>query len=382
MPAHQDDSYGRLLGQVYDCITQPQLWQSVLGTLCERLDLMQAVLGVYEPWSGSPLLRIQHGMAQVFFDRMPGYGPEMAEHWGGPQKIMSYPLGEVVIHSVARGASAVQENRFVREWCAPQSIVDFAAMSLVGNRSALGTLVFTSDRRLDPVVETGLDLLRLLSPHLRRALEISDLLQLKTIETDRLRAALEALPNGLILVEAGGGIVFMNEAAGAMCRHNDGIRISEGRLTLRDRIAMTALTSTLSGTLDTGAPTESGGSIPVRGSAGHYAMLHVLPLRFGSLRRGLDERAVAAIFMTADTGYAPLPHDALRMLFDLTPAEIRICALLLEGLTPAESAAQLGIATSTARTHLLRIFEKTGTDRQVELVRLIGSLAMPGATGR
>ncbi len=52
-------------------------------------------------------------------------------------------------------------------------------------------------------------------------------------------------------------------------------------------------------------------------------------------------------------------------------------------MTPAEScvfesiASRLGIATATVKTHLLRVFQKTGCNRQVDLVKLAGSLAMP-----
>jgi DNA-binding CsgD family transcriptional regulator len=35
------------------------------------------------------------------------------------------------------------------------------------------------------------------------------------------------------------------------------------------------------------------------------------------------------------------------------------------------AAARLGVARSTARTHLLKLFQMTGTNRQAELVRLL-----------
>jgi DNA-binding CsgD family transcriptional regulator len=53
----------------------------------------------------------------------------------------------------------------------------------------------------------------------------------------------------------------------------------------------------------------------------------------------------------------------------LTPAELGVLTLLLDGKTPSEIAATRGVAISTVRTHLKRLFAKTGTRRQADLVR-------------
>ena len=40
-------------------------------------------------------------------------------------------------------------------------------------------------------------------------------------------------------------------------------------------------------------------------------------------------------------------------------------------------AAELGIAETTVKTHLARLFAKTGTRRQAELVKLVAGFSMP-----
>jgi len=61
----------------------------------------------------------------------------------------------------------------------------------------------------------------------------------------------------------------------------------------------------------------------------------------------------------------------LREAYGLTPAEERLALLILQGLTLGEAEAVLNIRHSTARTHMKRIYAKTGARRQVELVRLL-----------
>jgi DNA-binding CsgD family transcriptional regulator len=57
----------------------------------------------------------------------------------------------------------------------------------------------------------------------------------------------------------------------------------------------------------------------------------------------------------------------------LTPAEERMLALIAEGLDTVIAAKRMGIAPTTARTHLQRLFTKTGTARQSELVRFVAT---------
>ena len=58
-------------------------------------------------------------------------------------------------------------------------------------------------------------------------------------------------------------------------------------------------------------------------------------------------------------------------LFGLTTAEHRLLRLLFDGMSLARAAASLGVARTTARTHLQRIFDKVGCRRQSDLVRLV-----------
>ena len=53
----------------------------------------------------------------------------------------------------------------------------------------------------------------LLSPHVCRAVAISDALNLKTIRSEALEATLNALASGVYLVDRSGRVIYMNRAA-------------------------------------------------------------------------------------------------------------------------------------------------------------------------
>ncbi|HSR63698.1 MAG TPA: response regulator [Gammaproteobacteria bacterium] len=63
--------------------------------------------------------------------------------------------------------------------------------------------------------------------------------------------------------------------------------------------------------------------------------------------------------------------DVLESLYNLTPAEARVVAKLVEYPDLKHASEQLNISTSTARTHLKRAFRKTNTNRQSALVHKI-----------
>ncbi len=51
--------------------------------------------------------------------------------------------------------------------------------------------------------------------------------------------------------------------------------------------------------------------------------------------------------------------------------DARLATAIASGNTPDEAAALLRMTVGTARTHLKRVFYKTATTRQAELVRLV-----------
>lgn len=66
------------------------------------------------------------------------------------------------------------------------------------------------------------------------------------------------------------------------------------------------------------------------------------------------------------------------MVYGLSPAQHRVAALVADGLTLNEIAERMEITPNTARTHLSRIFEKTGVRNQSALVRILLTAIAPG----
>jgi len=73
--------------------------------------------------------------------------------------------------------------------------------------------------------------------------------------------------------------------------------------------------------------------------------------------------------MTLERAIHPDPNAAaaLRRLYFLTQREAEVAIAVARGAGLRTAADALGIGVNTVRTHLQRVFEKTGTSRQAEL---------------
>ena len=214
-------------------------------------------------------------------------------------------------------------------------------------------------------------------PHLARGFRMRRILQSAVDRADRCQSMVDRMPSAALLVTADGRVLEQNQAAERTLRVGDGLLERQGRLAARDHRETALLLLHLIGEATRSAPAHGArcGTCRVsRADGGFYAAL-VTPVR-ADAQNGCS--APAALLLLTDPSQLPLPSEqALRVLYDLTLSEARTARALLAGQGPREIAGQLGVGLGTVRTHLHRIFEKTGTTSQADLVRLLLSCASP-----
>jgi DNA-binding CsgD family transcriptional regulator len=111
---------------------------------------------------------------------------------------------------------------------------------------------------------------------------------------------------------------------------------------------------------------------------GERYAVHVLPLTSGARRRAAaGHAAVAAVFIRKAATEASFPPEMIARHYSLTPSELRVLLAICEVGGVPETADALGISEATVKTHLQRVFRKTGANRQADLVKLMASFANP-----
>jgi DNA-binding CsgD family transcriptional regulator len=71
------------------------------------------------------------------------------------------------------------------------------------------------------------------------------------------------------------------------------------------------------------------------------------------------------------------PLEQIARHYKLTPSELRVLIAVVEVGGVREMADALGLGEPTVKTHLNRLFSKTGTRRQADLVKLMAGFSSP-----
>jgi DNA-binding CsgD family transcriptional regulator len=119
-------------------------------------------------------------------------------------------------------------------------------------------------------------------------------------------------------------------------------------------------------------------SLPLRARDGTRYVMHVLPLASGARRpAGAPYDATAALFICKAAAEAPSAPEIIAQAYNLTPTELRVLLAIAEVGGVPEVAAALGVAETTIKTHLSRLFAKTGGRRQADLVKIVAGFVNP-----
>lgn len=210
----------------------------------------------------------------------------------------------------------------------------------------------------------ALDALR---PHLARSALVAARLRLERAEAAV--SALDAMGVPAAVISGSGRVLTANRFFDAMGHvflplAFGGVAITDSSANRLFQDAMMAMK---------GADWSSVRSIPLAPASDRAAaIVHVLPLRHAAhdIFSGADILVIANELKPEAT--APTAR-ILSALFDLTPSEARVAGGLAEGKSLKRISAEMGIGFGSGRTYLARIFNKTGTNQQSQLVALLKS---------
>jgi DNA-binding CsgD family transcriptional regulator len=366
-----------LIGGIYDCAIAPDGWPQTLGEICSLMNCMAGAIQLADLKEPRVEIFRSWGIAPNWLERYNNYAEDLLALYRGYADIDALPLDEPLVLSRHPGGPPT-EDRIYREWAKPQGMCDGLKAIVLRERGRIGTFGADRHEAVGPATDREVEILRLLLPHIRRAVTISDVMDLKTLRVDALATTLDSLSAGVIVVADGNSILHANESARRMFAAHGPVVSRRSKLAASHGGAEAELAKaiTLAHRNEAGIG-AAGIDVALRGPAGEPAIAHVLPLARGDLRTRLVPRATAAIFITQAEAVPPPGLGALARSFALTPAEGRLLGRLAAGATLAEAGAALGVTLATAKTHIRRIFAKTSTTRQADLVALIHRLAPP-----
>ncbi|WP_232631810.1 helix-turn-helix transcriptional regulator [Methylobacterium sp. Leaf118] len=354
-----------LIDRIYEAAAVPELWRGVLADLARLVDAPEAVMVVstgtrFRDWvTSSPEF---DALVLAHFERF-------------PDNIRTRRLLELGHPGFLTDRDVVSEEELATD----PLYQDFLIPRGYGAGTATAVQVPSGDSVIihceRPVAEghfgpAAVGVLDGLRPHLARAALLSARLEMERVATTARTLELLGLPAAVL--GSGGRLLAANPSLTALMPHI--LSDQPARLAVVDPAADRLLREAVSGAGFGPVPVRS---IPIPAQRGHPpVILHLVPVRGAA--HDVFARARAVLVATPVVARDVPTADVVQGLFDLTPAEARLAALIAAGDAPAPAAAKLGITASTARSVLKRIFQKTGVSRQAELVGLLTGTALTG----
>jgi hypothetical protein len=257
------ERFSNLIGNIYDASLDPALWPGVFKAACGFIggsaaslvsqDTIRRTAHIYYSWGTDP------HYDQLYCEKYCKLDPIFPS-------IFFFDVEET--HSVSDCLPREEfcRTRFSREWLNPQGLVDGLFSNL--EKSPTSCAIFTVARTIiDGLVDDEMRRrYELVVPHMRRALLIGEVIDLKKVEAAALADSLDTLSSGMFLVNVAGRIVHANISGHLMVSERKVLRALGGKLgaidPLGDQALLDAFTAAAAGDAALG---RMGIAVPLKG---------------------------------------------------------------------------------------------------------------------
>lgn len=329
-----EEELDRLVGMIYESALEPALWRVVLSDLASQVgaDVFH-LLG----WSGK-----SQTAALDVTSHPSGSAPVLHSGYG-----VVNPKSELAL----KAGSGVVIARFAHH--------EYADVSLALLRDA-------KRGAFEP--EHELVLARLM-PHFNRSLRLMEHARTATQSGDLASAGQDAAALGVIALDRAGRLLHCNRNAAALLKAGEVLALCHGRLACANEVQKGKWAEAVEIIVQTGQSANLLLYNAARPDERYSITLMPLPKQ----RRGILADAADGMLCLV----VPLDHRRiatarqLMQLFGLSAAEARLARALASGATLESYAVENDLKLPTVKSQLRSLFEKTDTDRQSAVVRLI-----------
>ncbi|ORW32274.1 hypothetical protein AWB91_11975 [Mycobacterium paraense] len=349
-----------MVSAVYACAVEPDRVTESITTICQTLGAR-----------GGALLMTQDAVRNQVAAVLPADAAQTyrQHYWRIDHVLDDVEKGPVGM--VRTGCELMQPNHhseFLNEWNRPNDLEDGMFVRLTSGR-ANTTFLVTAPRRSEPFGSADrLKAMNALTGHLQQALRTYD----KFAENGRanrgLAAMVEGMRHGTALVGPAGRVRCINSQAERILEIADGLTLRAQCITATVGSAQAQLGKAIHHAIVGDRDGIRGGRslLCARPSGRRPYVVHVVPS---------EPHDGGALLMIVDPQHETQPAPTLLAeLFSLTRSEAQIALGILRGTPPKQLAEQMSVSLVTVRTHLQHVFDKTGTHRQADLVRLLTNL--------
>jgi len=363
------------IDRIYEAVERPELWPSTIYAIGELIGGRRNFWGLDQPASvsflgPSPITNPYevgcHGtffLSQMDLQALDQY----AEEFG--QLIIRFL--KITFLSILQS----QNERSAREALGLKMVQRYVEAFEAGADSS-GTTKQAAGRKLIAALwdegrifsGDNLRTMRLLIPHLDRALRLEMRLNSADLHRSLVSGALDYLTYGVVLVDSFGVPLFFNKRAEEIIKQSDALRLSPTGLNGRHLLDTRSLRELIEEAVSAGTQ----GILAVsRGDHLRPLLLIAAPLTPTGKLDGANQPVGGVVFISDPDRTDNPSVESLRRAFDLTYREAQTAIAIADGHGLQAAAEAMGVALTTARSQLQQAFAKTGTCHQAELAALV-----------
>ncbi len=359
----REQALSELIGRIYDCAVDVSRWPGVLGELAEATGSKVADIAVYNMAERTVAMSAYHNYPDWLPPRV------MANVHLNPAVPVGYviPLCEPYCLSREVTLSVVQASPYWKTTWQDAGTLDGVTVPLTRNVVHASAWQMARAIELGAFPDEALDLMRLMAPHIRRAIEISGLLSRQKQLQGAMQEVLEAISAAAFVLSPDGAIRFRNSASEGLLAEGNHVRLSNGRLLALSPTIKAMMESVASG----GVQTARDMMVETRGGQA----LQVTCARLDRVEKDMD--APILLLLRQPEPDLRTPISIISQAYGLTTSETIVLSQVMEGRTLDQAAELIGVARSTVKTQLDSIYAKSGVRRQTDLMRKIAGLIAP-----
>lgn len=345
-------------------------WQHFLDATAKQLASSMSVFMLLDPDDPDASHIVTSGPGREF-DR------EFRLRYGGEDDYFLHgmtgaPTGSIRLGSEIISPDDMHKTSVYRDLAKPWGIEHFMGSVIVNDPQLNAHFSLTRPASSAPFSARDKQLISTwLLPPLRRSIELDrELRRLRTL-SGALSVALDRAPYGALFLDRRGRLLHANQAGEGWLRRRHALRLVNDRLQAADPQLQTRLDRALRLATQRQAARPAA-ALPLPGTDGRPAgRLVIFPLPPDHAGSGLPGSATCMLLIHETAGAPPRLSEWLVQQYRLSPGEARLAAALFVGQSLAAAAETLGISRNTAKSHLARVFDKTGVRSQAALLKLL-----------
>ena len=367
------EDFSGLLDALYSASLDPGQWQSFLTLLSRRTESRLSVFLCADTRLGV-LCRANGGDHPLDPKDVASYNARYAQSDPFRAPCLSDPRPRIVSSEELLPNDALLESDLYRDLLAPNDCRFATLAVLTMNIRRLEVITIWRSLAQGPMPPDSLRLLELLFPHIRRALDVRQMLGVSEQTAAAAGTVADASATATFLVKCSGELIHANAAGSALLAAGDAFTTQHGILTPRGdahRADFRALLRKACVRPDgPRPPREQAFGLP---QSEDTAALQVIA---NPIPPDLAARTGAEVLVLVSNPEAErsFPDAVLRDLYRLTAAESDVANGLLMGYSLQEIASLRKVSLGTVRIQLKSILSKTNVTRQSDLVRLLMSI--------